>query len=59
MKEKLKPCPFCGGKAHISQKDKMLYCDNCEVCMGGGLFALPLKEAVKAWNTRQPIENKV
>lgn len=37
MMEKLKPCPFCGGAAHIEKnswmtaiRDHIIYCEGCD-----------------------------
>ena len=60
MIEELKPCPFCGGEAHISLPDDdwdgyCVGCDDCNVYMGlgfgCGLFPT-LEEATTAWNRR-------
>lgn len=54
---KLKPCPFCGGKAHIqkliAQQPYFVECDN-EFCIAGNSNASfkTEEEAAKAWNRR-------
>ena len=69
--EKLKPCPFCGGEAHIAEYEPRLYhpvmnhpysvwCSECELAFGwdsdyGGCFDTK-DEAAKAWNRRIYIE---
>lgn len=50
---KLKPCPFCGGKAELHSQDtpigmSYIECRECGVQMGGGNDA----EALKQWNNR-------
>lgn len=56
--EKLKPCPFCEGKAQIFTDDEMGYLGNnqylvkCENCLcGTGHYGNP-GYAIKAWNKR-------
>lgn len=62
---KLKPCPFCGGKAELttdvtaerySKPRAMIYCTNCKIETRwfddknrDGTF---VEEAVNAWNKR-------
>ena len=54
MKEELKPCPFCGGKAELyarSFNDVNVICGNCSCVMG----TYGTKEkAIEAWNKRVP-----
>jgi Lar family restriction alleviation protein len=56
---KLKPCPFCGGKAEI-RKTRVLgyytiYCLGCAVKM----FSYPFKvDVIQKWNNRVREENK-
>ena len=64
MNDKLKPCPFCGGKAIYTDNyngdgtGHSVYCDNCGA--GGAIITgaspeLILKlKAIEAWNTRTP-----
>lgn len=59
--EKLKKCPFCGGKGHIivmdykEKNDRKLHysfqpiCTNCTLSLG--IFGTK-QEAIEAWNTR-------
>lgn len=52
---KLLNCPFCGGEAIVSQDSDGYYvtCKNdCVVQMKSYLE----REAIKAWNTRKPME---
>ena len=57
MSDKLKPCPFCGGEAHI-QMHEFVGCANTYgvVCLGCGVetrqFYESKSETVKMWNTR-------
>ena len=61
---KLLPCPFCGGEAselkyfpHNARRIKTrIYCKNCRVNSGDW----GRKDfAIKAWNTRKPMEQIV
>lgn len=55
----LLPCPFCGGKPYVTQKDPYPYsyvqwgvgCMPCSVSMSDGKM-ISEEIAVKAWNTR-------
>ena len=51
---KLKPCPFCGGKAEaVELDDEMMgeiLCFRCDI----GMSASAVGNLVKAWNTRIP-----
>lgn len=54
---KLKPCPFCGGKAELCYHDHLcmpieyrVYCSKCKIHTQGNL-GKPDTE-VKAWNKR-------
>ena len=52
-KEKLKPCPFCGGEAELEING--LYWDvNCKRCLAnvGAYKCYNKKQAVEAWNKR-------
>lgn len=55
---KLKPCPFCGGEARIEHLpwcfDSAVICNNCYA----RITDEPLL-AIKAWNTRKPMDNIV
>lgn len=61
MSEELKPCPFCGGLAHIAYNAKRklykkeewidgvrIYCGGCEAQM----FYRSEKLAIESWNRR-------
>ncbi len=53
MTEKLKPCPFCGGKARVkcSIKEDLwgVACYKCECCTK---VFFSEEEAIEAWNRR-------
>ena len=63
MPEELKPCPFCGGKAHIFENDygecnfEIYYTigcktDDCFLYMGADNFYDTKELAIEAWNKR-------
>lgn len=53
--DKLKPCPFCGGQAHVAvyypNTEKEFYVVECEGC---GVQSMPnnFSSLIKHWNTR-------
>lgn len=54
-KDKLKPCPFCGGKARIMNAGypHWVYCTKCGAKVHGGKFGEEGEKASKkAWNRR-------
>lgn len=57
MSDDLKPCPFCGGKAELS--NSMVSCMFCLCCLpdsygyeGNGIGFPTEAEAIAAWNNR-------
>lgn len=59
MKKELKPCPFCGGKAKITDtntEDKQhfyyIQCTKCGAAACFGNESETKKDAIKAWNRR-------
>ena len=55
MTKKLKPCPFCGGKAEILTTDSYSgfdYCVMCISCIGNVDWCNTKEEAIEAWNRR-------
>lgn len=58
MTEEIKSCPFCGGKAEIS--DGAIYCPVCEISFSNEreTGAHAIKEVEELWNAR-PIENEL
>lgn len=59
----LKKCPFCGGEAMIDNYEKMLtgryYMIVCRKCKCNSEKFKIKENAVRAWNTRKPIQNIV
>jgi Lar family restriction alleviation protein len=64
---KLKPCPFCGGSAVMTKRERMdipnwvefyICCDrySCKVKPHVSSFASP-KEAVQCWNRRKGVDD--
>ncbi len=64
---KLKPCPFCGGTAVMTKRERMdipnwvefyICCDrySCKVKPHVSSFASP-KEAVQCWNRRKGVDD--
>ena len=49
--EKLKPCPFCGGKNIRIWKIRAPFV-SCDDCLASTDCALTQKEAVEHWNRR-------
>lgn len=61
---KLKSCPFCGGEARIEAeyigKEKYLYSVSCiNDCVTQGIYHKTVDSAIKAWNTRTPVEKVI
>lgn len=56
MNEKLKPCPFCGGKAKLVEtyveKGIWVYSVDCSNCKTRQQVSKTEEEAINAWNTR-------
>ncbi len=57
----LKPCPFCGGEAHVNgtlrpvsnQSAFYVFCENCMVTNAGAVpFHKSIKDASEHWNKR-------
>ena len=63
MNNKLLPCPFCGGEAHLEElvidheHNYFVECGGakCSVAPATALFETK-EEAIKSWNTRKPAE---
>ena len=59
MKEtELKPCPFCGGKAHIYQDCTGYYVAQCDKCGIGTLLCGDKRTAKRRWNRRSDNEQR-
>lgn len=59
---KLKPCPFCGGKAVIIAQPRKLSLDTmfeavCESCSASTLRQYDRINAIKRWNARENSDN--
>ena len=53
----LKKCPFCGGEAKlVGDKYHWVFCEGCQ---GGSHAFETVEEAIKAWNTRKPVDDVV
>lgn len=56
MSDKLKPCPFCGGEAHIdtstSLRDYVVYCEGCDTYFALDAYSATEHDLVAAWNRR-------
>ena len=58
MNKELLPCPFCGGtcRSYIGNFYlKFITCNDCGAMSEG---ATNVADAIKAWNTRQPVREK-
>lgn len=49
---KLKPCPFCGGEAHLYTAYDYSNKVQCDKCGCGTMHYKDEKEAVRKWNRR-------
>ena len=52
MSDKLKPCPFCGGKAIVSGCDDTLWSVICKKCAASIDYNETKQEAIESWNLR-------
>ena len=46
---KLKPCPFCGGEAHLMHDGHWISCEGCQAESG---YRPTRETAIEAWNRR-------
>lgn len=56
MAIKLKPCPFCGGKASFYNDFGEMFIQ-CENCLSRGPLVYTPQKAIKAWNRRAEVNN--
>jgi Lar family restriction alleviation protein len=57
----LLPCPFCGGKAYMTNVYRDHAVEACVECHGCGANSGPfvyMDRARKAWNTRAPVAGR-
>jgi Zn ribbon nucleic-acid-binding protein len=59
MNNKLKPCPFCSGKAKIHYDYSNFALVQCSKCGIGTLHKPNEVDVVKDWNTRKPMDKVV
>lgn len=54
MKEKLKPCPFCGSENIVIKRSPVSdrFCATCNSCFCGSAWFSYEGQAIKAWNDR-------
>jgi len=58
MKEKLKPCPFCGKDPVLEPAswpgsgDYIVKCDNWKCNVMTSTYAYPKKKVIEIWNSR-------
>jgi Lar family restriction alleviation protein len=59
MENELKPCPFCGGYAHIDKtssmtcfRDAAIYCEGCNSWYVLDAFSATEEDLIDAWNRR-------
>ncbi len=60
MKEKLKPCPFCGSKNIVIEGGPISggFCATCNSCFAVGSWSHCEDEAIKTWNERAEKSNR-
>lgn len=46
---KIKPCPFCGGKAIVDKNQNSVSCADCHM---GTSWTDSIEDAIKTWNRR-------
>lgn len=59
MTDRIKKCPFCGGKAGVYYDYNKWARVQCKECGINTLFSFAEKEAIKQWNTRKPMDRIV
>lgn len=60
MKEKLKPCPFCGSENIEIERGPIsgLFCVTCHSCFASSAFFDCEDAVIKAWNRRAEKSNR-
>ena len=58
MEDRLKSCPFCGGKAIVRRVYEDRFGECCD-CSASSASAKTKELAIKAWNTRKPMDRIV
>lgn len=54
----LKPCPFCGGEAELSEYGGPQYLVECPFCEAGTFTGRVSKDqAIEDWNARPPMQD--
>lgn len=48
----LKPCPFCGGEAKLTEPYMNIYVISCGNCGVGSAIYTNSEQAIEAWNRR-------
>ena len=56
---KLKPCPFCGGEAGVSERYDEYCAVRCITCGARTNFSMTKKGAIELWNRREPMDKIV
>lgn len=59
MNKNLKPCPFCGGEAGVSERYDEYCAVRCITCGAKTNFSMTKKGAIELWNRREPIDKVV
>ncbi len=52
MNEKLKPCPFCGGRPYVDRGQGDYVAIDCQECDASGAICDTEVEAISCWNHR-------
>ena len=56
---KLKPCPFCGGKAELFHSYDGYHCVQCTCCACGTIYMRTESGAVRMWNRRAGEDGRI
>ena len=52
MANKVKRCPFCGGKAKVYWPNDLVVCIHCDGCKAEGPLEATTGKAIAKWNKR-------